>query len=294
MAEQKIQLRKLRDFGENFNDTFLFIRQNLKPLFKSFFAISAILMIGVAIFSGIYSSRSFNIFGAVLRGKSDKVNQMETLIGFEYFMLVLLMLLLYVTMQVVLGAYIKYYLENDGKQPGIDDVWTTFKRYFFKVLLFSIPFSLLTILGIFLCIAPGVYCWVLFTPFPLIAMIEDETFVGTYERCLQLLKENFWISFAIYLVGYLIYYISNSIFAGLGAVILGVSAYFSTENISDTLGIVTSFLSIFSYCFYIVYFISISLHYFSLVEQHDGTGLLNRINDIGINRTDKHNTEEQY
>ena len=29
MAEEKVVFRKVRDFGENMNDTFLFIKQNL-------------------------------------------------------------------------------------------------------------------------------------------------------------------------------------------------------------------------------------------------------------------------
>jgi hypothetical protein len=294
MAEQKIQLRKLRDFGENFNDTFLFLRQNFKPLLRSFFAISSIVMVGLAIFYGINQSRSFSVLGSVFKGTSRTTDPYNNLFTIEYFMLMLFMLLTFITMEVVLGAYIKYYLENDGKKPGIDEVWGIFKRYFLKILLYSIPFSLVTLLGVLFCIAPGVYLWVLFTPFPLIVMIEDKDFVETYDRCLELLRDNFWISFAIYLVAYMIFYISHGIFDGISAVILGVTAYFSTEDVSTTIGIATSFVSIFSYCFYVVYFVSVALQYFSLVEKHDGTGLMSRIENIGRHQSGHHNTEEHY
>src|SRR5688572_27594837 len=192
MAEQKIQLRKLRDFGENFNDTFLFLRQNFKPLLRSFFAISSIVMVGLAIFYGINQSRSFSMLGGVFKGSTSRAEQYYNMFTIEYLMLLLFMLLTFITMEVVLGAYVKYYLENDGKKPGIDEVWAIFKRYFFKILLYSIPFALVTLVGLLFCIAPGVYLWVLFTPFPLIVMIEDKDFVETYDRCLELLRENFW------------------------------------------------------------------------------------------------------
>ena len=34
---QKVEFRKVRDFGEVISDTFLFMKQNFKPLFKAFF-----------------------------------------------------------------------------------------------------------------------------------------------------------------------------------------------------------------------------------------------------------------
>ena len=294
MAEQKIQLRKLRDFGENFNDTFLFLRQNLKPLLKSFFAISSIFMVGLAIFYGINQSRTFSNFGSIFRGNDGTVTTYNNIISIEYLMLIIFMLLTFVTMETVLGAYIKYYLEHDGRKPEIDDVWAIFKRYFFKILLYSVPIYLVTLLGVIFCIAPGVYLWVLFTPFPLVVMIEDRNLVETYDRCLELIRDNFWISFAIYLVAYMIFYISHGIIEGVSTIILGLTAYFYTGDVSTSLGIATSFLSIFSYCFYIIYFVSVTLQYFNLVEKHDGTGLMGRIDTIGSSKTDINNTEEHY
>ena len=46
-----MELRKLRDFGENINDTFQFIRQEFKPLLKSFFAIAGVLILVTGIVS---------------------------------------------------------------------------------------------------------------------------------------------------------------------------------------------------------------------------------------------------
>ena len=294
MAEQKIQLRKLRDFGENFNDTFLFLRQNLKPLLKSFFAIASVFMVGLAIFTGLYKSRSLSKISSILTGTPGNPDFYKYIFTLEYLMMVVFMWLTFITMEVVLGAYIKYYLENDGKSADIDEVWALFKRYFLRVLLYSIPIFLVTIVGTLLCIAPGIYLWVLFTPFPLIVMIEERDLMDTYDRCLQLLRDNFWISFAIYLVAYLIFYISYGIIDQVATLILGVTSYFYTDDVSTTVSIATSFFSIFSFAFYIIYFISVSLQYFNLVEKHDGTGLMSRINTIGSSKTDLNNTEEHY
>jgi hypothetical protein len=64
--------------------------------------------------------------------------------------------------------------------------------------------------------------------------------------------------------------------------------------VGATGGVVTSFLNIFSFTFYIIYFISLSFHYFNLVEKRDGTGILSRINSIGDTTDNFNNIEEEY
>ncbi|MEO6314832.1 MAG: hypothetical protein ABIU63_18320 [Chitinophagaceae bacterium] len=299
MAEQKIELRKIRDFGANINDTFLFLRQNIKPLLKAFFAICGIFMLGQAIFNGMYQSHSMGgILQQILSGRvSDRSASTSPYAGIftlEYFMVILFMLLTFASMKVVLAAYLKYYLDNDGGQPGIDAIWTIYKKYFFKVFFYSIPIGLLTIFGAIFCFAPGVYLWVVFLPFTCVVVIEDADMGTAFNRCFEIIKGNFWPAFAVYLVALIIYYVSSSIISLVVGLIVGVAAYFTTKNIGATVGIVTSFLNIFSFTFYIIYFISASLQYFSLTEQRDGTGILNRIDSIGSDKNNFDNVEEQY
>jgi hypothetical protein len=297
MAQQKIELRKVRDFGQNINDTFLFLRQNLKPLLKSFFVICGIFMLGQAIFNGIYQSNSMGVFDEIFKGRRRTGGYSSPYAGIftiEYLLTIVFMLLTYVSMKVVVGAYLKFYLENDGQQPGIEDIWKIFRQYFFRVFLYSIPISVLTILGFILCIIPGFYLWAVWVPFSLVVMIEDASFNGAFNRCFEIIRQNFWISVAIYVVVYLIYSVSSSIISAVVGVVIGLGAYFTTKNVSTAIGIATSFLNIFSFVFYIIFFISAGLQYFTLVEQRDGTGILNRIDSIGSDKSKFDNIEEQY
>ena len=299
MAEQKIELRKIRDFGENINDTFVFLRQNLKPLLRSFFAICGIFMLGQAIFNGMYQSHSLggvlqDLFSGRARTGRSNSNPYAAIFSFEYFMVIIFMLLTFASMKVVLGAYLKFYLENDGQQPGIEDIWMLYRKYFFKVFFYSIPVGLLTITGCVFCLFPGVYLWVVFVPFTFVIMIEDADFSTAFSRCFEIIKENFWTAFAIYLVAFIIYYISSGIISVVVGLVIGLAAYFTTKDIGATVGIATSFLNIFSFTFYIIFFISAALQYFSLIEQRDGTGILNRIDSIGTGKNNFDNIEEQY
>jgi hypothetical protein len=299
MADQKIELRKIRDFGQNLNDTFVFLKQNLKPLLASFFVICGIFMLGQAIFNGIYQSRALGVLDQLFNSRRRRVGNIYSdpyggIFSIEYFLTIIFMLLTYVSMKTVLGVYLKFYLENDGRRPGIEDIWNLFRRYFFKVFLYSIPISILVVLGCILCFIPGIYLWVVWVPFSLVVIIEDASFNGAFNRCFEIIRQNFWISFAIYIVAFLLYWVSSSFIGIIVGVIIGLLAYLTTENIGTTGGIVTSFLNIFSFVFYIIFFISAALQYFTLVEQRDGTGILDRIDSIGTEKNRFDNTEEQY
>ena len=298
MADQKIELRKIRDFGVNISDSFVFLRQNLKPLLKAFFAICGIFMLGQAIFNGLYQSHSTGtIFQQLFSGgaRTRQFNSPYTSIfSIEYLMVIIFMLLTIASMHVVLGAYVKYYLENDGKEPGIEDIWNIFKKYFFKIFIYTIPIGLLTIIGCIFCLVPGIYLWVVFVPFTFVVMIEDADFGTAFTRCFEINKENFWSSFGLYLVVILIYYFSSLIISIVVGIVVGVAAYFTTKDIGATVGIVSSFLNIFSFTFYIIFLVSAALNYFTLTEQRDGTGILSRIDNIGTGKNNFDNIEEQY
>jgi len=298
MAEQKIELRKIRDFGTNINDTFVFLRQNLKPLLTSFFAICGVFMMGQAIFNGLYQSHTMGgLLQQIFSGRVNRqynANPYAGIFSIEYFMVILFMLLTFTSMKVVLGAYLKYYLENDGRQPGIEEIWALYKKYFFRVFFYSIPVGILTIVGCFLCFFPGIYLWVVFVPFTLVIMIEDAGFSEAFYRCFDIIKTNFWPSLAVYLVAVIIYYVSSGIISVVVGLVIGLAAYFTTKDIGATVGIATSFLNIFSFTFYIIYFIAAAFQYFSLAEGRDGTGILNRIENIGSDKNNFDNIEEQY
>lgn len=294
MAEQKVELRKIRDFSDNLNDTILFIRQNFKSLLTSFFCIAGIFMLTSAILSGLYQSQFSSVFEDIFNRKTRRAALPAEVFNGNYFLLLIFAWLNYVAMQVAVISYIKVYEAKSKETPLITEVWELFKGYFLKVFFYSIPIVLLTILGFFLCLVPGVYLAVVLVPFPVILIMEDETFGGAYIRCFRLIRENFWISFLIYFLTYLIAAFSSGIISVIVGTITGLISYFTTKSINATVGIVASILEIFGFIFYIVYYVSVCLHYFNLTERYDGTGMMRRLDSIGDNEQNFDNTQEQY
>lgn len=293
MAQQKVELRKVRDFSENMNDTFVFIKQNVKPLIISFLGIAGIFMLAAAIIQAIYQDEMGGIFEQILKGSSGSTMPVE-LFNSTYFLVGLFAWVNIIAMRVALIAYVKVYDHNDGETPAMPEVWEEFKRYFFRVLMFSIPIILLIFIGFLFCLVPGFYFLVVLMPFEIVLMVEDKGFSDAFSRCYVIIKGNFWQSFGIYLIAYLIYSFSSGIIGGVIALVTGVISYFTTNDVSTTVALVTSILNIFSFVFYIIFFISVILNYYSLTEKYDGTGILKRLNTLGGNNNNYNNIEEQY
>jgi len=299
MAESKVELRKLRDFGENFNDTFTFIRQNLKPLLRAFFAICGIFLLIHAIANGVYQSKNFGVLDQVWKIGStvpgSRTPEIPGIFSIEYFLVLSFGVLAFSSIVTTVGAYLKFYDAHDGLKPTVEQVWQIFRKYFLRVFLYSIPIILLDILSMVICCLPVFYVATVLAPFPFAVMMEDLDFTSAFNRCFQIIKNNFWISLATYIVAAMIYYFSTLIIGAVIGLLAGLGTYFTTRDFGTTMGIVTSILNIFSSMFSMVLVISIALNYFNLTEQFDGTGIMRKIDNLGSTENNNFdNIDEQY
>jgi hypothetical protein len=293
MAQQKIHLRKLRDFGENLGDTFQFIRQEFKPLLKSFALISGVFMLGVAIMSGVYQLQVFSVFDKIGRNPGNPGAIFASIFTGTYFLIIFLTILGMVSMKVVIASYMKLYDET-SESPTLEDVWNEFKKYFLQSFILTILIWILVAIGMVFCLAPGIYLAVVFAPVVMIIVNENASIGEAFSRCFTIIKENFWQSLAIYLVAYIIYSFAAGIIGFVVGIIVGVSSYLSTNKIDTTMGLVTSIANIFGYFFYIVYFVSVGFNYYSLTERMDGFGMAKRIDALGTNANPHSNIEEEF
>jgi hypothetical protein len=291
MAQQKIYLSKVRDFGENLGDTFQFIRQEFKPLFRSFALISGVFIVGAAIVSGIYQSEMTSVFDRVEKEPGD-ISILSSIFNGNYFLTIILTVLGLVAMQVCVAAYMKLY-DLNSESPTLEEVWAEFRRHIIPAIGLSILLSVLIAIGLLLCILPGVYLGVVLAP-AITIMVNENAGVGTsISRCFELIKENFWLSLGIYFVSYLIYSFVGGAIGLIIGIFTGVGSYLTTKEFSTTAGIVTSVANVFSYCFYLVFVVSVCLNYYNLAEKLDGFGMMKRLEDLGTtNPNDK--IEEQY
>ncbi|MBO9676205.1 MAG: hypothetical protein J7577_22385 [Sphingobacteriaceae bacterium] len=292
---EKLEFRKKRDFGQVINDTFAFIRQNFKPLIKVYFTFCGLFVLGSMLTMLLQQYKMVNIINTIGNGANTKGLGFSTLYGVEYFLAILFSLATYASMSVAILSYIAIYVQKGNQTPTTDEVWGFFKYYFFRVFGSSILLIILVSIAFLFCLVPG------FWLFPYVAMIfpimviENGGLNYSFNRSFKIIKDNFWVTFGTLIVVWIIVY------ACMSMVILPTSLFnmigmltHKTPHMSLVLTMITTVLQSLCQVFTIIPIITISLIYFSLVEQKENPGLLERISNFGNTEKPIDTRPEEY
>lgn len=295
-----IELAKPRDFGEIINDTFIFVRQNFKPLLKYFFifcgffivatsALMVLLQIKAPSFTNNINSNSFDDQGIFSR--------VFSLIG-GYLILLLFMVLEYIAINVTILCFMVLYKQKQNTIPTVEEMWGYFKFYYLKILGSTILLYILIIIGMVFCLLPGIYLLPIFALVPSIMIFENASFGYAFNQSFKLIKDNWWVTFGVITVISIILYVAN-LTVSIPAIILGAGSVFlhlrgDSKALSLPIAIVTTLIQSVEYIFHILIVVAIGLCYFNLTESKEGTGLIERINQFGTTNPDSNTTPEEY
>jgi len=276
----KIEFKKRRDFGQVINDTFTFIRQNFKPLIKTYFTFCGLFVLASLVSLLIYQYKTVGILNTkILRGGGRSGLEIYNL---EYFLSIIFSLASYASMTVAVLSYIAIYVQKGNHLPTLEEVWGYFKYYFLRVFGSSFVLIIMLIVGFIFCLLPGFYL------FPFVAMmfpimvIENGTFAYSFSRSFKIIGNSFWVTFGTLIVVWIIIYACMSMII-LPTSIFNMVGMFTSKNpqLSLTLSMITSVLQSLCQVFTIIPVITISLSYFSLLEQKENVGLMERIANFG-------------
>ena len=203
MEQPKIEFRQIRDFGEVINDTFIFLKQNYKPLLRTVFIISSLFILANIVFSSInlyYMQKTVSLNG----GKYNSVVISRSLQG-----TVLVGLFSFVTLYVISLAtysYISVYVEKKRETPNLEEVWTYSKYYALRFLWANFLAVIILIVGFVFCIIPFFYLWPIISLALSAIVLENGDIFSSFTRGFKLIKENWWMSFGTLIILTAIYY----------------------------------------------------------------------------------------
>ena len=299
--EQNIELAKPRDFGEVLGDTFVFIRQNLKPLLKYFFIFCGFFVVATAAASIVVELRAVNL--ATSYDPNDFANEnvfsrIMPLIG-GYVLLMVFYILQSVTLNVMILSYMALYQQKRNVVPTVEEMWGYIKYYYLRVLGSSFLLYLLAFVGLCFCLVPGIYLGTVFALVPVIIVVENASFSYAFSHAFKLISNNWWASFGVLVVIYIILYVVNLV-VGIPASILGAGNVFlhlsrrSVGAVSVPLVIIMNVIKAFVYFFQILLVSAVGLIYFNLSETKEGTSLIARIDEFGTKDQDPGPQPEEY
>ena len=113
----------------------------------------------------------------------------------------------------------------------------------------------------------------------------------------KLIKNNWWLVFgSLFIMGLIV-----SIAMGIAVAPFSVTSFIDTLlnpqkglQISKPMAVVAVIVGQICHALYVLPFVTLALCYLSVSESKEGTGLLDRINQLGTNDADKNLPAEEY
>lgn len=300
MTQNKIEFMRYRDFGQILNSTFEFIRQNFLPLLKSLIFIIGPFLLITGILLGFYQKSVLTIFNITSFSQT----------GIIALLLIILIFLVTQMMLTTVYSFILIYLSKTEFTPiSIEEIWDSVKQNFYKVLGLNavIFFLFLIYLTVFLLIivavsggtsGSGLGIFLFFILFILLVFImvkmclaymimlyERIGIWASIQRSFYLTKNKWWFSFGLIFVLSLIQSLMGFIFQIPQYIIMVTTMFNSLDGsgvsgVTEILIMLTSIIAAFQYLLFSLIIIALAFLYFSLVEQKEGKGLIERIESI--------------
>ncbi|MCK6648319.1 MAG: hypothetical protein L6Q66_01575 [Bacteroidia bacterium] len=320
MNTEKINFKVSRDFGETFNVSVKFLRQNFRSFFGSIILIAGPLILIAAVSGAFYQSNALTMMSPkrILMNDADPFAQF----GLTYFLFIIASLLSHLALLGTTFAYMVAYQEKGPGNITTGDVSRILFRntgriiggFFLYTLLIIIAVAIIVLiiaglsaiapaLGILmgtllffglLVISPP-FMWQ-FSVFYLAAMQNDIGVTDAMSKTRSVMKDNFWWTWVIVVCSLIAIAIVGMVFAMpqfIYQMILMVSNIKDgTGEISIPFIIVSSICTFFVQVVYSIYYVISGFHYYSLAEKKDGEGLLERIDEIG--KADKTDVNQTY
>ncbi|TZF85665.1 hypothetical protein FW774_00885 (plasmid) [Pedobacter sp. BS3] len=296
MEEEKIELRQIRDFGAIINDTFVFAKQNLKPLLKVFFILCGVFILGSVLATAIQQNKVVHLVNETGSGQYPGRNtRISSYMGWEYAMVIFFALLNYTAITGTVLSYISLYLEKGKQAPSVEEVWSYFRYFFMRILGSVTLLGIALVIAIMLCLVPGIYLFPIISLVYPVMVLENGTLRYSFDRSYSLIKNNWWVTFGTLLIIWLIAYACMSL-VSLPAILMQTVSMFSQTKpeLTLTFTFISAVINGICHIFMVIPVIGVSLCYFSLAEQKDGTGLMERISTLGNSGTKPDTLSEEY
>ena len=282
--KQPIELRKYRDFGQIINDSFAFLKENAKGLLVSVLVICGFFMV-LGTITSVFTIMNKG-YAASFSSDDYELHSRAVTYIVSVILYFFVLMLSHLCIFLVTNCYISVYIQKNNTPPTLAEVWGYFRYYFWRVLGGSILIFVLSCIGYLLCLIPGIYLMPIFSLIIPIIVIENASVRYSFNKSFRIIKSNWWMVFGVLFIMWIIVAVAG-FFINFGVTFIEeTSRMFTLKGAMLPVLIIFSALKHLLMVTYILPAIAVSLCYFSLSEQKDGTGLLERIQKLGTTTND--------
>lgn len=277
-----INFRKARTFDEVLRTVFMFVRINLKPLFRSMAIICGPLFLAAAIVGGLFYSQLLPMMLNPSSADAFADNPSSLATFFLYYALIIILMMVSVVMLVtVVNAFISLYVDN-GTAPTVEEVWQKTKRHLPSMLGATIISLILTGIASLFFFIPGIYIGVVLSLLFIVQMQENIGVFDAISRCFTLIKGYWWQTAGILFVLYiLVTLISYALAIPLWLTFAALFAFTADSSaITVLFPIVSAVFVVPSMLLYALFPVAQAVQYYNIVERKEAAGLREKIEGL--------------
>ncbi|MFT3994483.1 MAG: hypothetical protein QM660_09255 [Dysgonomonas sp.] len=271
----KINLFGTRDFGQNFDMSIAFVKQNYVAILKNICFFIPLILIGALIMPSPMEIQSrqqaitslsdiFNVYG------------IDSLIAYICIGLASLASATYTI------SYMAEYVKSETKEVNSSAVWSNFGKVILPLFICQIVYIICVTIGTILCIIPGIFIAISCAFYSYTYIVEEETIIGSLKRSYELVKGNFWITFGFGLVIGIVVSIIGSLFS-IPLMLSSIGQVLGIETFSSSMYVITT--SIISYGGQLlispISYMALGVFYFNLRNQNEGIDMKENIDNLG-------------
>ncbi len=283
---QWINLREERDFGEKFNATFLFARQNFKPLGIILLLLGTPLLIAGNLFLAYFQvgvqTEAAN-FGTINSG----------IWGF-YILAIFVYLIGYTWLMTVTLVYMTEYAEGN-REITLAKVFSRAMGKLGKLIGANLLVTIIVGFASILLLIPGIYLFAALAFVPAIIVFEGDPVFEAISRSFSLIKTKWWSTFGLIIIISIVAGMMQMIFT-IPNIIYSVTKVLHQQLATfSTISVVFQVVaSIGTALLYPLVFIAIAFQYFNLVERKESEGLKQQIMMAGKQAETTPKNEGEY
>ncbi|SDL26782.1 hypothetical protein SAMN05421823_10558 [Catalinimonas alkaloidigena] len=294
ITQERIEFRRVRDFGDKVGATFGFIRQEIRSLGKALLFIVGPFALATGILIGLIQQF---IFSSVLipATSSDPLTTVANpMVSGTYLLSQLLLMLLFVAGFIVstgvLNVYVSRYVRG-ATSFEVSEIWQETWPRLGRLLLTGILYYFAVVLATLFFFFPGIWLAVSFSFAYLVVVHENAGPAKALSRSYELIKGKWWSTFGLMVVLYLLIVvfiwaitIPLSLIAGMFmehsvATETAAPAWLGVMMVvGSTLGMLAAYL------FSAVLGLGLAFQYFSQIERKEAVGLMERIQSVGTSK----------
>lgn len=270
---------KPREVGEILTDTFQYIRLHYKSLGKGllFFAMP-LYILQVALISGT----SIDIF-QILNNPED-TSAIESLFTGKYFLSIGVSILATCVLSAVTLKHVQ--LSSTNREINSNILSQNLVTYTLNFLVLYLIIGLVVFFSMFAFFIPAIFIGIHWSLAPAALQIEEQGVLNALRRSWDLIKGYWWITFALFIVMYLITTFATYIFV----IPTTIFSLFISESGASSGGgfipslytIILSLATIITSMLYAIMHIAFALHYFNIKERKEGGELRSKIEQLSL------------